>query len=161
MTARLSPVGGRQNTKGRLVLPGRSGGPPPGGPRLGHTRGTSACEPRSRGTTSSRKARTHATTSAPRAIVRAVGRWRPQRVGPVERVVQRPPASIGGVEGVPFVYYGDDQLRPGNSAISRSTRSVVISKPGPSGQIADRLEELPICRRVEGVNLVPFVDLRL
>ncbi|MCY1415882.1 hypothetical protein D9M71_313780 [compost metagenome] len=87
------------------------------------------------------------------------------RVGAVQRVVQRAPAGVGGVEGEARVHHRHHQLRAGHAG------DLVVDVFGGDGevrglrqQVADFLQEGLVGNGVVGLTgtrLVPGVDLRL
>ncbi len=99
---------------------------------------------------------------AARRVIAAARRQRPQRVGAVERIIEAPPARIGGVEQEACVQHRHDQLRPGEP------RDLVVDAIGGNGEgggfgneIADLAQEGLIgsaLDRLPGARLMPGVD---
>src|SRR6201999_2611156 len=86
-------------------------------------------------------------------------------VGAVQRVVQRAPSGVGGVQRKPRVEHGHHQLRPCRRG------DLIVDTRGGDGeisrfwlQVTDLGEELAVClgvERLDDVLAVPLVDLSL
>ena len=87
------------------------------------------------------------------------------RVGPVERVVERSPARVGGVDREPGVGHRDHQLRARDRGDLRiDPVGGDLERPRAGDEIADLLQERTVLGRVvrlAGVRPVPGVDRRL
>ena len=86
-------------------------------------------------------------------------------VGAVERVVQRTPPRVGGVDGVAGVRRRHDELRTRQRGdLGVHARRVDLERLPARHQVADRVEERPVGGGIVGLGgmgPVPLVDLRL
>ena len=87
------------------------------------------------------------------------------RVGAVQRVIERAPARVGGVQGVARVHHRHHQLRPGDMGNLGIDIARVDGEIGAFRlQIADLGQKRLIGGEIQGLagtRLVPGVDLRL
>ncbi|HEX9042796.1 MAG TPA: hypothetical protein VF838_17570 [Trebonia sp.] len=94
---------------------------------------------------------------------RPVGFW--QRVGAVERVVQRAPARVGRVDREPGVGHRDHQLRARHGGdLGIDALGADLERPRVRDQVAGLLKERPVRGHVvrpAGVRPVPVVNRRL